>query len=136
MNTGCSEATVLCIMVMLSVLFYKVLYFLNLFIFNWRIIALQSCIYFWNTSSWISHRYHRYTHAFLLLSFNPAFSLSSFTFIKGFFSSSSFSALRVLSSAYLRFLIFLPGILIPACASSSPAFHMMYSAYKLIILYK
>ena len=33
--------------------------------------------------------------------------------------------------AYLRLLIFLPTILIPACASSSPAFHMMYSAYKL-----
>ena len=32
---------------------------------------------------------------------------------------------------YLRFLIFLPAILIPACASSSPAFHMMYSAYEL-----
>ena len=28
-------------------------------------------------------------------------------------------------------LIFLPEILIPACASSSPVFHMMYSAYKL-----
>ena len=35
-------------------------------------------------------------------------------------------------SAYLqRLLIFLPAILIPACASSSPAFFMMYSAYKL-----
>ena len=32
---------------------------------------------------------------------------------------------------YLRLLIFLPAILIPACASSSPAFLMMYSAYKL-----
>ena len=31
----------------------------------------------------------------------------------------------------LRLLIFLPAILIPACASSSPAFLMMYSAYKL-----
>ena len=41
------------------------------------------------------------------------------------------SAIRVVSSAYLRFLIFLPAILIPACASSSPAFLMMYSAYKL-----
>ena len=30
--------------------------------------------------------------------------------------------------AYLRLLIFLPAILIPACASSSPAFLMMYSA--------
>ena len=35
------------------------------------------------------------------------------------------------SSAYLRLLIFLPAILIPACASSSPAFLMMCSAYKL-----
>ena len=34
----------------------------------------------------------------------------------------------VVSSAYLRLLIFLLAILIPACASSSPAFHMMYSA--------
>ena len=36
-----------------------------------------------------------------------------------------------MSSAYLRLVIFLPLILIPACASSSPAFFMMYSAYKL-----
>ena len=34
-------------------------------------------------------------------------------------------------SAYLRLLIFLPAILIPACALSSPAFLIMYSAYKL-----
>ena len=34
--------------------------------------------------------------------------------------------------SYLRLLIFLPAILIPACVSSSPAFLMMYSAYKLI----
>ena len=69
--------------------------------------------------------------AFQMLHFKPAFSLSSFTFIKRLFSSSSLSAIRVVSSAYLRLLIFLPAILIPACASSSPAFHMMYSAYKL-----
>ena len=31
----------------------------------------------------------------------------------------------------LSCLIFLPAILIPACVSSSPAFLMMYSAYKL-----
>ena len=66
-----------------------------------------------------------------LLSFKPAFSLSSFTFIKRLFSSSLLSAIREVSSAYLRLLIFLLAILIPACASSSPAFHMMYSAYKL-----
>ena len=37
----------------------------------------------------------------------------------------------VVSSAYLRLMIFLPAILIPACASSSPACCIMYSAYKL-----
>ena len=37
----------------------------------------------------------------------------------------------VVSSAYLRLLIFLPAILIPACASSSPAFLILYSPYKL-----
>ena len=46
-------------------------------------------------------------------------------------TSSSLSAIRVVSSAYLRLLLFLLAILIPACASSSPAFLMMYSAYKL-----
>ena len=66
---------------------------------------------------------------FWMLSFKPTFSLSSFTVIKRLFSSSSLSAIRVVSSAYLR--LFLPATLIPACASSSPAFLMMYSAYKL-----
>ena len=66
-----------------------------------------------------------------ILSFKPTFSLSSFTFIKRLFSSSSLSAIRGVPSAYLRLLIFLPAILIPACASSNPAFLMMYSAYKL-----
>ena len=68
---------------------------------------------------------------FWMLSFKPTFSLSSFTFIKRLFSSSLLSAIRVVSSAYLRLLIFLQAILIQACASSSPAFHMLYSAYKL-----
>ena len=49
-----------------------------------------------------------------MLSFKPTFSLSSFTFIKRLFSSSSLSAIRVVSSTYLRLLIFLPAILIPA----------------------
>ena len=46
---------------------------------------------------------------FWKLSFNPAFSLSSFTFIKRIFSSSSLSASKVLSSAY-QLLIFPLGI--------------------------
>ena len=94
---------------------------------------------------------------FWMLSFKPAFSVSSFTFIKGLFSSSSLSVKAEapilwppdvksqlmgkdhgaekdwgqVSSAYLRLLIFLPAILIPNCPSSSLAFHKMYSAYKL-----
>ena len=68
---------------------------------------------------------------FWMLSFKPTFSLSSFTFIKRLFSSSSLCAVKVVSSAYLRLLIFLPAILIPAYASSSPVFLMMNSACKL-----
>ena len=136
---------------------------------------------------------------FSLLSFKAAFSFSSFTFIKSIFSSSSLSAIKVLSSVYLSLLIslwvgfpcssagkestcnagdlglipglgrspgegkscplqysglensmdyvdhgvaksrtrlnnfhfFLPTTLIPSCASSSPAFRIMCSAYKL-----
>ena len=68
---------------------------------------------------------------FWMLSFQPTFSLSSFTFLKRLFSSSSLSPIRVVSSAYLGLLIFLPAILIPAYASSSLAFLMMYCAYKL-----
>ena len=56
---------------------------------------------------------------------------SSFTFTKRLFSSSLLSAIRVGSSAYLRLLMFLLAVLIPACAFSSPALLMMYSAYKL-----
>src|SRR5574337_482934 len=44
---------------------------------------------------------------FGMLSFKPTFSLSTFTFIKRLLSSSSLSAIRVVSSAYLRLLIFL-----------------------------
>ena len=68
---------------------------------------------------------------FLMQSFKPAFSLFTFTFIKRQFNSSSLSSIRVVSSAYLRLLVFLPTTLISACDSSSLVFHMMYSAYKL-----
>ena len=46
---------------------------------------------------------------FGMLNFKPAFSVSSFTFIKKLFSSSSLSALRMVSSMYLRLLIIYPG---------------------------
>ena len=61
---------------------------------------------------------------FWMWNFKPAFSLSSFLFIKKLCSSSSLSAIRVTSSTYLR-------LFISACASSILAFSMMYSAYKL-----
>ena len=62
---------------------------------------------------------------FWMLSFKPTSSLSSFTLSRG-----SFVLLYFLPYP-LRLLIFLPAILIPACAASSPVFLMMYSAYKL-----
>ena len=57
-----------------------------------------------------------------MLSFKPTFLLSSLTFIKRLFSSSSLSAIRVVSSANLRLLIFLPAILIPLVFH--PAWHL------------
>ena len=109
-------------------------------------LLIHGCSYqlqwFWSPENKICHCFHCFPIChdvvgpdamilvFWMLSFKPTFSLSYFTFIKRLFSS-SLSAIRVVSSAYLRLLIFLPAILIPACASSSPVFHMMYSAYKL-----
>ena len=63
---------------------------------------------------------------FCMLSFKLTFSLSSFTLIKRLFIYSLLCAIRVVSSAYLKLLIFLPPILIPACVSSSPAFLMQF----------
>ena len=71
------------------------------------------------------------TLVFWMLSFKPTFSLSSFTCIKRLFSSSSLSAIRVVSSAYLRLLIFSPSNLDSSLCSSCPAFLLMHSAHKL-----
>ena len=84
----------------------------------------------WATSLYLFNGIRCHDLSFWMLSFKPTFSLSSFTCIKRFFSS-SLSAIRVVSSAYLRLLIFLLAILIPACALPSLAFCMMYSAWKL-----
>ena len=67
---------------------------------------------------------------FLVFSPKSALSLSSFTIIKRFFSFSSHSAIRVISSTNLWLLFLLP-ILIPACNSFSLAFLMMCSVYRL-----
>ena len=65
--------------------------------------------------------------AFWMMSFKPTFSLSFLTFTYRIFSS-SLSDIRVVSSAHLRLLIFLPAIFITDCVLSSSAFLMMYSA--------
>ena len=66
---------------------------------------------------------------FWILSYKPKFSLSPFTFIKRPFSSSP-SAITVVSSAYMRLLIFLPANLIPACTSSSISHHVLCAEVK------
>ena len=68
-----------------------------------------------------------YLSFFLMLSFKPAFSLSSFTSIKGSLIPFHFLPLKWYH-LHLSLLIFLSEILIPACESSSLAFHIMYSA--------
>ena len=69
-----------------------------------KIKSLTACIF----SPSIYHEVMGPIHnlCFLMLSFKPVFPLSSFTFIKSLVSFSSLSAIRVVSSAYLRLLIF------------------------------
>ena len=67
----------------------------------------------------------------LIFSLKLALSLSFFTLIERLSSSSLLSAIRVISSTYLRLLMFFLPILILAYNSSSPAFLMMLSAYRL-----
>ena len=62
--------------------------------------------------------------AFWMLTFKPTFSFFSFIFIKKLFISSLLSAIRVVSFAYLRLLIFPPAILIPAVFH--PAWHFTW----------
>ena len=64
-----------------------------------------------------------------MLSLKPTFSLS-FNFIKRLFRTSLLLAIRLVSSACLRLLMFLPAILNPACASSSLEFHYTALTYS------
>ena len=106
--------------------------------------TVATCSDFWSPQNKVCHCFHCFPiclpwsdgtgwHdlSFLNVEFKPAFSFFPFTFIKRLFNSSLLSAIRVVSSAYLRLLMFLLAILIPACTSSSPAFHTMCSAFKL-----
>ena len=60
----------------------------------------------------------RHDLSFLNVEFKPTYSLSSYTFMKRLFGS-SLSVIRVVSSAYLRLLIILLAILIPAVLHSA-----------------
>ena len=68
-----------------------------------------------------------------MLSFKPTFLLSSFTFIKRLFSSSSLSAIMVVSSTLTSIckVIDISPSNLDSSLSYSPASLMMYSAYKL-----
>ena len=69
-----------------------------------------------------------------MLSFKPGLLLSSFTLIKKLFSFSSLYAIRVVSSPYLRFLMFLPVILwFQLVDSSSLTFCIVYSVNRIKI---
>ena len=106
---------------------------------------LQSPQWFWSPKKEICHYFHLFPFylpwhngagchdlSFLIFSFKPALSLSSFSLIKRLLSSSSLSAIRVVSSAFpLRLLMFLLPILILACNSSTQEFLMMCSVYRL-----
>ena len=115
---------------MLSVLVIAFLWRNNHILISW----LQSSPDFGTPKDKVCHCFPIYLpwsdgtgyHDLSFMNVESTFSFS-FSFIKRLFSS-SLSAIRVVSSAYLRLLIFLRVILIPACASSSPAFLMMYSA--------
>ena len=87
------------------------------------------CFYFFHVYSPLSDRTGCHDFSFLNVEFWASFFTLLFTLIKRLFSSSSLSAINVIPSAYL--MKFLLAILIPACESSSPAFHMMYSTYEL-----
>ena len=68
---------------------------------------------------------------FWILGFKPPVSLSSFTFIKGLFSSFFLSIIRGDVICISEVIHISPPNLIPACASFNLAFHMINSEYKL-----
>ena len=93
----------------------------------------QMCHYFHFVPYYLPWRDGTRCHEFSFsnVEFQAGFFTFLFTFIKRLFSSSSLSVIRVVSFAYLRLLIFLPAILIPAYDSSSPTFCKIHPAYKL-----
>ena len=84
-------------------------------------------------SGWGTHVYLWWIHfdiwqnQYNIVKFKNKIKLNALKKKKRLFSSSSLSAIRVVSSAYLGLLIFLLAILIPACVSSSLTSPVMYS---------
>ena len=70
--------------------------------------------------------------AFWMLSLKPAFSLSSFTFIKRLFIKFLFAfCIRMVIICICEVVDISSSNLIPACASASQVFHMMHCEYQL-----
>ena len=84
-------------------------------------------------SDWTERSRSYYLRFFECWVLSQLFHSPLLTFIKRLFRSSLLSDVRIESSAYLQLLIFLQAISISAFASSTLAFHMIYSAYKLNI---
>ena len=93
------------------------------------------CIHFfhlkWNDGIICHDLCFLFCFVFLILSFRKLFHFPLSPTSTDSLVSLHLLPLEWLTFAYLRLLIFLPAILIPACASFSLAFHMMYSAFKL-----
>ena len=98
---------------------------LFMLIFKPRKMKSDSFYFFHIYLPWSDRTGCHHLHVWML-TFKPAFLLSTCTFIKSLFSSSSLSAIKVVYYAYLRLLILLQAILIPAYESPSSAFHVMY----------
>ena len=67
---------------------------------------------------------------FLMLSGKPAFHSPFSPSSRGSFSFSPLTAIRMVSSAYLSLLLFLPAFMIPTCDSPNLAFDMIYPALR------
>ena len=113
----------------MSLLFNTCLFLSLLFFQGASIFEFHDCGYcpkwFWRPRKWSlslfpcfpiylpwSDRTGYHDLRFWMLSFKSVFPLSSFTFTKRFFNSSSLSGIRVISSLYLRLLVVLPTLVI------------------------
>ena len=81
-----------------------------LFIFNWRIIALQYCVGFCHISTWISHRY---TYVPSLLKFPP---ISTWSQPSRFLQSTGLSSLSHTANSHWLFILHMIVYMLPCCS--------------------